>query len=216
MGLTVAVVTALVTGVAALTLAGWTRSLTDSRSRWLSRWVATPLAALAGAGAAVLAGDQAELVTFALLGLGCALLVVVDLAVLRLPDVIVGPLYLVLLGGLTVAAAVSGSWGDLGRAVLGLVVLGLVYLGLALAVPSDLGLGDVKLSGVLGAFLGWLGWSQLVLGGLAAFVVSAVVALVLVVVRRAGRRSEFPFGPCMVLGAVIGAAWGPAVLPVLR
>ncbi len=215
MGLTVAVVTALVTGVAALTLAGWTRSLTDSRSRWLSRWVAAPLAALAGAGAAVLAGDQAELVTFALLGLGCALLVVVDLAVLRLPDVIVGPLYLVLLGGLTVAAAVSGSWGDLGRAVLGLVVLGLVYLGLALAVPSDLGLGDVKLSGVLGAFLGWLGWSQLVLGGLAAFVVSAVVALVLVVVRRAGRRSEFPFGPCMVLGAVIGAAWGPALLPVL-
>lgn len=209
------VLTALVTGTLAATAEPWLRTVAGSGSRWLRRPVAAPLAALAGAGAAALATGWAELVGFALLALGCALLVVVDLAVLRLPDVLVGPLYPALLLPLCVAAAAGDGWAPLARALLSALVLTVVYLVLALAAPSDLGPGDVKLSGVLGAFLGWLGWSQLVLGGLAAFALSAAVAVVLVAARRASRQTAFPFGPCMVLGAALGAVWGPALLPAL-
>lgn len=206
---------ALAAGTGALLLLPWARSVAGSGSRWLSRRVVTPLAVLGGTGAAVLASSWSELVVFALLAVGAALLVAVDLAVLRLPDALVAPLYLVLGLGLGLAAALTGAWGDLARAALSAGVVVVVYLGLALAAPASFGLGDVKLSGVVGGFLGWLGWSQLVLGGLAAFAVSAVVAVVLLALRRATRDSAFPFGPCMVLGAVLGAAWGPALLPAL-
>ncbi len=89
-----------------------------------------------------------------------------------------------------------------------------MYLVLALINPSGLGLGDVKLAGLLGAFLGWLGWQQVLLGTLAAFVCSAVVALALLATRRATKKTEFPFGPWMIVGAVIGAAAGPALMGV--
>lgn len=85
---------------------------------------------------------------------------------------------------------------------------------LALITPSGLGLGDVKLSGLLGAFLGWLGWSHLLLGSLAAFVLAGVFGLVLLAVRKGDGGTAFPFGPWMVAGAVIGAAWGPQIFAV--
>ncbi|RCK69296.1 prepilin peptidase [Desertihabitans brevis] len=208
-------VTAVLAGASAALLTPWVRSVARSRSRWLARPATSLLAGTAGAGAAALASDWPELVGFALLGLGAALLVLLDLAVLRLPDVLVAPLYPLLLGPLAVAAALDGDPGRWVRAVGAGLLLAGVYLVLALVSPSQLGVGDVKLSGVLGAFLGWLGWPHLVLGGLAGFALSAGVSLVLLVVVRADRRTAFPFGPWMVLGAVLGAVAGPVVLPVL-
>ncbi|WP_418606684.1 hypothetical protein [Georgenia sp. SUBG003] len=78
-----------------------------------------------------------------------------------------------------------------------------------------MGLGDVKLSGVLGMFLGWCGWSQVLLGTFAAFAINALAALVLLALRRVTLKSDVPFGPSMILGAAVGAAWGPAVFPSL-
>nr|WP_275588517.1 prepilin peptidase [Microlunatus panaciterrae] len=152
------------------------------------------------------------MVGFALLALGCALLAAVDLASERLPDLIVGPLYPLLLVPLTVAAALHQEWSRLGRAAVAAAVLLVCYFVLAFISPSNLGLGDVKLAGVLGAFLGWLGWSPVLLGSLAAFALSAVTALVLLVAVRADRRRSYPFGPLMVAGAAVGAAWGPFFL----
>ena len=73
--------------------------------------------------------------------------------------------------------------------------------------PSGLGLGDVKLAGVLGAFLGWLGWPAVLVGTVAAFVINAAVALVLLAARQVGTKSGIAFGPAMVAGAVVGAAY---------
>jgi leader peptidase (prepilin peptidase)/N-methyltransferase len=182
------------------------------RATWLRTRPHVVLAVLGGAGAAALATTWAEVVAFALLALACALLVVVDLAAFRLPDSIVLPMYPVLFLALTVAAATDGEWGRLGRAALAAGILLAVFLVLALINPSGLGLGDVKLAGLLGAFLGWLGWQQLLVGTLATFVCSAVVALALLATRRASRKTEFPFGPWMVAGTVIGAVAGAALL----
>lgn len=210
----IAVVTALLSGLIAVSLTRWIRPMLGERSPWLRSRPHALLAVLGGVGAAALAQSLAEVVAFALLALACALLVVVDLAVYRLPDAIVVPMYPVLFLALTVAAATSGDWGRLARAALAAGILLTVYLVLALINPSGLGLGDVKLAGLLGAFLGWLGWQQVLLGTLAAFVCSAVVALVLLATHRATKKTEFPFGPWMIAGAVIGAVAGPVLLSV--
>jgi leader peptidase (prepilin peptidase)/N-methyltransferase len=203
----IAVASAVVSGLAAAALGRWMRSLAESDSRWLRSGLHVVLAAAGGFGAAYLALGWADLVTFAALAVGCALLIAIDLAVFRLPDEIVLPLYPIVFGGLAVTAAMFDVWGSLGRAAAAAAALLAFYFVLALINPSGLGLGDVKLSGVLGAFLGWFGWPAVVAGTLAAFVINATVALVLLAAGRVGAKSGIAFGPAMVIGAVVGAAY---------
>ena len=213
MALHVVLLTALVTGAAAGALTPWVRKVADTDSAWFGSRTHVLLAGLGGAGAAALAHGWAELVAFALLALACALLVVIDLAVYRLPDIIVGPMYPILLVALTVQAAVDGDWSRLGRAAAGGAVLALGYLVLALLVPSGLGLGDVKLAGLLGAFLGWTGWPNVFVGTLAAFTLNAHRRCRSAASRRVTRKGATAFGPWMVAGAAIGALWAPALSP---
>lgn len=203
----ICVVSAFVCAVGAALLGRWMRSLADSDSRWLRSGLHVVLAAAGGFGAPYLALGLTDLAAFAALAVACALLVTIDLAVFRLPDKIVLPLYPVLFGGLIATAAMFGEWGSLGRAAAAASALLVFYFILALINPSGLGLGDVKLSGLLGAFLGWLGWPAVIAGTLAAFVINAVVALVLLAMRRVDVKSGIAFGPAMVVGAVLGAAY---------
>jgi leader peptidase (prepilin peptidase) / N-methyltransferase len=69
-------------------------------------------------------------------------------------------------------------------------------------------MGDVKLAGILGLYLGWLGWGQLIAGAFLAFLLGSLVGLALMAARRAGLKSRIPFGPFMLLGALAAIAWG--------
>jgi leader peptidase (prepilin peptidase)/N-methyltransferase len=91
------------------------------------------------------------------------------------------------------------------------VALFLLYLVMALVYPAGMGMGDVKLAGVLGMGLAWLGWGEWVVGAFLAFLLGAVVGIGLMLFRRAGRRSAIPFGPFMVAGALLGIVVGPQV-----
>ncbi|WP_246006126.1 prepilin peptidase [Georgenia muralis] len=170
------------------------------------------LAAVCGAGAALAGRTWAETLAFAILGLAAAFLVVIDFAEYRLPDAIVLPTYPLFFGALTLAAALENDWSRLGRAAAAGGLLLVSYFILAWINPAGLGLGDVKLAGLLGGFLGWFGWPQVLMGTLAAFALVAVVSLILLALRRVGRKSEIPFGPWMIAGAAVGAAWQPLVL----
>jgi leader peptidase (prepilin peptidase) / N-methyltransferase len=90
-------------------------------------------------------------------------------------------MYPVTIGLLTLAAAVGRTWLDLGRAGAARAALFLIYFAIAFAYPAGIGLGDVKLSGILGMFLGW---PHVVLGTVAAFLLNALVALVLLAMGR--------------------------------
>ena len=140
-----------------------------------------------------------------------AVLTLIDLDVHRLPDLIVLPSYPIAFVLLLVPAVVTGQWGALLRAVLAGLVLFVVYLVLALVSPGGggLGFGDVKLAGVLGLLLGWLGWGPVIVSVLAAFVIGGVIALILLLARRASRSSHIAFGPSMILGA-----WVALMFPV--
>ena len=179
---------------------------------------ARPLLALSLAVAAGLAGavvglslgwDWALLIWVPLLPLGAAL-AYVDWHTRLLPVQLVYPAYAVAVPAAVVAGLASGDHHDLARAALGWLVGGLVYGLLWFVYPSGLGYGDVRLSGVLGIALGYLGWPELVVGLYAGFLLGGVVGALLRVTRLV-RQRHIPLGPFMVLGALGGLVWGTLV-----
>ena len=74
---------------------------------------------------------------------------------------------------------------------------------LALLRPGQLGAGDVKLAGIAGLALGWLGWPALIAGAVLGFALSAVVSLVLLALRRVTLHSAICFGPFLLGGALL-------------
>jgi leader peptidase (prepilin peptidase)/N-methyltransferase len=167
--------------------------------------------ALAGAvlgvvGAGV--GWHAQLPAYLWLAAVGVTLAVVDAETKRLPDRLTLPSYpvgIVLLGA---ASLVAGDWAALGRGVLGGAVVFVVFFILAFISPRSLGLGDVKLAGLLGLYLGWLGWGVLLLGLIAGFAVGGLVAVTLLAGRRVGWRGDVAFGPSLLAGAVLAMAVG--------
>ncbi len=141
----------------------------------------------------------------AAIGLALAL---IDLDTHRLPDPIVLPAYPVLAVALGAASWVTGDWGALLRAAIGGAALWAVYFLLMIVKQGGMGFGDVKLAGVLGAGMAWLGWGALVVGGFAAFLLGGLYGIALIVAGRGGRSTRVPFGPWMVLGTAIGIAVG--------
>lgn len=125
----------------------------------------------------------------------------IDLDVHRLPDAIVLPSYVVALVLLGLAAALDGTWDQLLRGVLAGAALWVFYFVLRVVYPAGMGYGDVKLGGVLGLYLGWVSWGAVVIGTFAAFLVGAVVGIVVMLVRKGGRKTKIPFGPFMFIGA---------------
>ena len=76
---------------------------------------------------------------------------------------------------------------------------------------EGLGLGDVKLAGVLGALLGWWGWDVALVGLLSGFVLGGLGALALLLTRRVDRRGSLAFGPAMLLGAYLCTVLAPFI-----
>jgi leader peptidase (prepilin peptidase) / N-methyltransferase len=157
-------------------------------------------------------GASWELPAFLFLAGAAVLLAVIDVQHHLLPNRIVVPSTAIGAGLLLLAAVPGQEWAALLRAVLGAVVLFAVFLVLALISPRSLGMGDVKLSGLLGLYLGWVGWGALVVGAAAGFVIQALLALVLLAGRRIGLRGELPFGPAMLAGAAVAIGWSDALL----
>ncbi|ROS50402.1 A24 family peptidase [Frigoribacterium sp. PhB24] len=138
-------------------------------------------------------------------------LAVIDLEHHRLPNAIVLPSYAV--GGALLAASsiLVGDWAAIVRAAIGLASLFAFYLIAALSYPGGMGFGDVKLAGVLGLYLAWLGWGEFAVGAFVAFLLGGLFAVVLLVTRRVQRTGGIPFGPWMLAGAWVGVFAGGTV-----
>jgi leader peptidase (prepilin peptidase)/N-methyltransferase len=148
-------------------------------------------------------GPAPDLPAFLYLGAIGVALAAIDLDVRRLPNAIVLPSYAVVAVLLTAAAIAQADLASLIRAVLGMAALFGGYFLLAVIVPGGMGFGDVKLAGILGLYLGWLGWTELAVGAFAGFLLGGLAGLVLIATGRTGRKSHLPFGPFMLLGALL-------------
>jgi leader peptidase (prepilin peptidase) / N-methyltransferase len=135
-------------------------------------------------------------------------LAAIDLDTFRLPFGIVAPSYLVAAALLGAASWAEHDGSGAVRMVAGGALLWSLYRLLHLIYPPGMGYGDVRLSGVLGLYLGWVGWGPLAVGAFSGFLVGAVVGLALVVAGRSKLRSAIPYGPYLLVGSWIGVFAG--------
>ncbi|MDY7085636.1 MAG: prepilin peptidase [Actinomycetota bacterium] len=137
-------------------------------------------------------------------------LAAIDLDVMRLPDKIVLPSYAVALALMAPAVIAEHTWSAAGRALLAAAVL---YVGYSLlsAMPRGMGGGDLKLSPLIGFYLGWLGWSSVLIGAFSAFLFGGIVGAALMLTRRATRKTRIPFGPYMLAGAFLAVFAGAPI-----
>ncbi len=135
-------------------------------------------------------------------------LAAIDLDHRRLPNALTLPGYVVVAVLLGVAALLGSDSGDWLRALLGGAAMYAVYFALCFAYPAGMGFGDVKLAGVLGMATGWLGWGSWSVGLFLGFLLGGVFGIALMARGRGGRKTAVPFGPFMLLGALVAIVAG--------
>jgi leader peptidase (prepilin peptidase)/N-methyltransferase len=135
-------------------------------------------------------------------------LAAIDLDLKKLPDRIVLPSIAVGIVLLAVATIGTADWWMFARGLIGGAALFAFYFAIVMAYPKGMGFGDVKLAALLGLYLGWLGWGNLIVGAFAAFLLGGLFSIGLLIFRKANRKTTIPFGPWMLLGAWIGILFG--------
>jgi len=167
------------------------------------RWVTVPLSAALWALVAAAVGVEPELPAFLVLAASAVPLAIVDLKVMRLPDPLIAATAVGAVALLGLTALVDGEAAPLVRGGIAAAVCGAGYFLVALVPRSGLGFGDVKLGAVLGLYLGWLSWLAVVAGAVLAPIVNLPFVLTLLLAGRAGRRTSVPFGPALLVAALI-------------
>ena len=173
---------------------------------WKSALASAVVAGLVGAGL----GWTWALLTWVYLAPVGVALALIDWRTRLLPTKVIAPSYGVVVVLTLVAAALSGDWDSALRALWGWLVAGGTFFVLWFVYPRGMGYGDVRLSGVLGIALGYLGWAELLTGVYAGFLLGGVGGLLLSALRVVDRKA-YPFGPFMLVGAVVGVLLGPGV-----
>lgn len=134
-----------------------------------------------------------------------------------LPFLIVAPLYVATLGLVTISAFLLDDIDVLTDALIAnaivYVVFRLLYWVGGRFFGGAFGYGDVRLSAVLALALGSLGASEVLVGIYAGFILGAVIGILLSRLKVIDPKA-YAFGPYMLVGAIIGAAWGPALYSV--
>lgn len=142
------------------------------------------------------------LIAYAALIFGSGALVYFDILEKRLPNFIVYPLMVAVPALLFVQGLVNGEQERAVRVMLAAVGVISAFFLLALLAPrGGFGLGDVKLSAVLGAALGWASWTHVILGMSLGFLLGGVWVGIGLLSRRVDRKGHVPFGPAMLAGA---------------
>ena len=141
---------------------------------------------------------------------GCALIVLffIDLEHHLLPNVITLP-------GIVVGFAFS-LFGDPGwlSSLVGVAIGGGLLFAIAetyyrLRHEEGLGMGDVKMLAMIGAFVGW----QLTLVALMmASIAGSLVGVLLIATRRGTMKYALPFGTFLAMGAMLAVVFGPGLL----
>ena len=175
---------------------------------WRSAVVSTAVGALLGATFGL---DWPLLWLVPLVPVAVALSVV-DWHTRLLPRVVVVPATLAAVVVVT-AVGLATDRDALVRALAAMVAVRSFFWVLWFVRSAGMGFGDVRLAAPVGLVLGWVGWGAVAIGVWTSFVAFVGPALALALVRRdrVMLKKSFPFGPFMVIGALVGLVWGTAL-----
>lgn len=138
----------------------------------------------------------------------------IDLEHMRIPTSLVYATALLGAPLLVIASAGSHRWPSLLSAlVCGAVALA-VFFSLWFAVPKGIGFGDVRLAALCGAYLGWIGYREALVGFVLSFVLAGVPAALLLAMRKVQRQTKIPFGPFLAGGTILAVAFGAPIVGV--
>jgi leader peptidase (prepilin peptidase) / N-methyltransferase len=135
---------------------------------------------------------------------------VVDWRTRLLPTAIIRPVAIGVLALVVVGAVVTSDYHPLVRSLLAGAFAFVFFFVVFWIHPRGLGFGDVRLSGVLGLALGWVGWGTALIGLYAGFLLGGVIGGVLSLLKVVDRKG-YPFGPFILVGALVGLLWGQDV-----
>ena len=128
-----------------------------------------------------------------------------------IPNRIVYPTLFAGFGLLVMAGALGGIGLSAANAGIGLALYGGGLLLVALIVPKGMGMGDVKLAGLIGLVLGSLGLSYVAVAAGAAVLAGGLGSVAVLVATGKARGQTIPFGPYLALGAVVAAFAAPQI-----
>jgi leader peptidase (prepilin peptidase) / N-methyltransferase len=125
-------------------------------------------------------------------------LAVIDFAILRLPNDLTFPTALAVAAALAAQALAEHDPHKLVTELEGSLAVAAFYLLLFVLSRGGLGLGDVKVGAIAGALLAARDWQHVLNGTFLAYVVTLVVAIVLLT----RKRKKFPYGPGLLAGTI--------------
>ena len=128
----------------------------------------------------------------------------IDLERQLIPDRITLPG--IVMGFLTSFLGTRVSWLE---SLLGILVGGAILFAVIMLSGGGMGGGDMKLSAMMGAFLGY---KLALLALLLAVILGGLVALGLLSTGIRRRKDPIPFGPFLATAATVAILWGEAVL----
>jgi leader peptidase (prepilin peptidase)/N-methyltransferase len=156
--------------------------------------------------------DSWVLPAYLLLTAALIALSAIDLEHYILPNRVIYPVGIASLPLLAGGAAVDGDFSWFLRACAGAVVAFAFFLIVHLISPRGMGFGDVRLSAILGLYLGYLGWAELAGGLFFGFLYGAVVGVALIIAGARGRKQHIPFGPFLAAGTMTFVLIGEPIL----
>ena len=218
-------------------VAGWAmRPLVAKYDSAVPNWLPVPevlTALLFGLAAAQY--DDWRLVALMILLAGCVALTIVDLVQYRLPNHILFPTLCASALVLLVGELVDGDADVLWHGLIGALVYSFILLVMHMISPAGMGFGDVKLALLLGMFVGWVADSRFdaIRAVMLALLIGSALGVILGVGRMAvtklggkflpdpeegsagegWRRTTFPFGPPLMIGAILVTLYPGTFLP---
>ena len=109
---------------------------------------------------------------------------------------------------LTIAGLAAAEPRRLEWALVGAAASLVFFLAVHVASPRSMGFGDVRLAGLIGLHLGWLGLAEVPIGLFLGFLLGAVVGVAAIIAGSAAWGRRIPFGPFMAAGALIAVVAG--------
>jgi len=127
----------------------------------------------------------------------------VILGVLSLPGIAIG---LILSSFVPYISFINSALGVL---VGGGIILIIRFAGSVIFKKESMGLGDIELAAMVGAFLGW---RYIIISLFLGFFLGALAGIILILSKIKSREDVVPFGPFIVLGSFITLFWGEKIL----